>query len=386
LAAGPCDGVFSERFENPPSLPIPVLLTDAQGRILRANRAAHRFLGYAEASLGDLNLEQLVFRCGVLKRTLRREPEAMGGWKLPLKFRHAQGELLPTETRIVREGGAEDERMGFYIWDMRDMQKKSRALKAKWQRAEQNNQSKSLFVSLISHEFRTPMASIQAVSELLRNYGERFSPEERQERLCQISADVFRMAQMMDDVLLLGKIQNQQLSFRATLIDPLMLCQEAIQFVQPYGGQSRVVITVSGKFPPICTLDPSLFRHILINLLSNALKYSLPDSKVTLSLRREGPDLILEVADKGIGIPPEDQGKIFHLFHRGRNVGVIKGIGVGMFMLKHCVELHHGKITFRSTLGVGTTFRVRLPAELRGKKKKSGLPQELSLRPVNVLR
>ncbi|MDR0728388.1 MAG: PAS domain-containing sensor histidine kinase [Puniceicoccales bacterium] len=386
MAAGPCEEISPECFENPQSLPIPVLLTDAQGRILRANRAAHRFLGYAGASLDDLNLEQLVFRYGVLKRTLQREPEAIASWKLPLKFRHAQGQPLDTETRIVREGCAGDERMAFYIWDLRDLQKKIRALKAKWQRAEQNNQSKSLFVSLISHEFRTPMASIQAMAELLRNYGERFSPEERQEQLRQISADVFRMSQMMDDVLLLGKIQNRQLSFRAMLVDPLTLCQEAIQFVQPYGGQSRVVITVSGKFPPICSLDPSLFRHILINLLSNALKYSPPDSKVTLSLRREGPDLILEVADKGIGIPPEDQGKIFQLFHRGRNVGVIKGIGVGMFMLKYCVDLHRGRIAFRSTLGVGTTFRVRLPAGPRGKRGKSGLPEEIPLRPVNVLR
>ncbi|MDR3143803.1 MAG: PAS domain-containing sensor histidine kinase [Puniceicoccales bacterium] len=384
LTTGFCDGVSSERFKE--LLPIPTLLTDAQGRILQANRAAQHFLGYTGNSLDDLKLEQLVFRYGVLKRTLQREPKATDSWKLPLKFRHAQGQLLSTETMIVRESALEDGRMGFYIWDMRDMQKKARALKAKWQRAEQANQTKSLFVSLISHEFRTPMASIQAAAELLRNYGERFSPEERQEQLRQISVDIFRMSQMMDDVLLLGKIQNQQLSFRATLVDPLTLCQDAIQFVQPRGGQSRVLIMVSGKFPPICSLDPSLFRHILINLLSNALKYSPPDSKVTLSLRRDRQDLILEVVDKGIGIPPEDHGKIFHLFHRGNNVGMVKGIGVGMFMLKYCVELHRGKIAFKSTLGVGTTFQVRLPVGLQGKKGKSSLAEETPIHPVNVLR
>ena len=348
------------------NLPISIIFIDANARVLYANEMAHHFLGYEPLRLHSLGLKTLVFRYERLWQTLECKRNEGDILKLSCEFRHKNGQHLAAE---IIAAGDQEGRMRLYIWDMQDARKRERNLKMKWQKAEKVNQAKSLFVSLVSHEFRTPMASIQAASDLLKGYWERLSLEEREKYLEQISANIFRMARMMDDILLLGKIQNGQLCLRVSLVDPLTLCQEAIQFVQVYGGKSRVIVTVSEDFPSIWCIDPALFNYILVNLLSNALKYSPPDTKVVLTLRRDQNQLVLEVADKGIGIPVEDYGKIFHLFHRGTNVGAVKGIGVGMFMVKYCVDLHHGSIAFKSVLGSGTTFQVKLPAGLPDNKK-----------------
>jgi signal transduction histidine kinase len=346
------------------TLSIPILSIDAYSRIRYANQAAHRLLGYESASLGSLYLEALMPGHKYFWKRIRQRKNRADAWKLSLLLRHKREHLIPTEVIIAGDIQAPDQGLWLYLWDGRWARGKERNLEIKWQRVEKISQAKSVFVSLVSHEFRTPMAAIQAASDLLAGYWEHLPPEERKEYLGQISANILRMSRMMDDILLLGKIQNGQLCFKTSLVDPLTLCQEAIQFVQVYGKKSRVTVMVSEDFPPMCSIDPSLFSYILVNLLSNALKYSPPDAKVALILRWEPKNLILEIADKGIGIPKKDQGKIFHLFHRGDNVGSAKGMGVGMFMVKYCVDLHHGSIAFRSTLGRGTTFQVKLPADL----------------------
>jgi signal transduction histidine kinase len=338
------------------------LSIDAHSQICHANQAAHRLLGYESASLVSLSLEALMPGHKYFWKRMRQRKNRAGTLKLSLMFRHKRGHLISTEVIIADD--IQDQSLWLYFWDGRWARGKERNFEIKWQRAEKISQAKSIFVSLVSHEFRTPMAVIQAAADLLSGSWERLSSEERKEYLEQISANILRMSRMMDDILLLGKIQNGQLCFKASLVDPLTLCQEAIQFVQIYGEKSRIMIIVSEDFPPMCSIDPSLFSYILINLLSNALKYSPPNAKVALILRWEPKNLILEIADKGIGIPEKDQRKIFHLFHRGDNVGLAKGMGVGMFMVKYCVDLHHGSIAFKSTLGHGTTFQVKLPAGL----------------------
>jgi signal transduction histidine kinase len=319
-------------------------------------------LGYEESTaLCSLNLRALTPQYGRLLELLRSEGNNANVSKLPLEFWHKKGHLLPSEVMMIQNGNYKGH-VVLYIWDIRWLRKREKKFKKKLQRTEKVSQAKSIFVSLVSHEFRTPMASIRATSDLLKNYWEKFSREECKEYLRQIGSSIFQMSRMMDDILLLGRIQNGRLRFGISLVDPLALCHEAIQFVQIYGEKSRIVMVVSENLPPMCSIDPSLFRYILINLLSNALKYSPQTEKVILTLCYDQGFLVLEVADRGIGIPKKDCGRIFHLFHRGENVGSIKGIGVGMFMVKYCVSLHKGSIAFKSNADFGTTFRVKLPA------------------------
>jgi signal transduction histidine kinase len=108
-------------------------------------------------------------------------------------------------------------------------------------------------------------------------------------------------------------------------------------------------------------LDEHLLQHILINLLTNALKYSPEDSQVSLHVCADGGDLVLEVEDHGIGIPPEDQARLFEPFHRAANATQVEGTGLGLAIVRENVLLHGGTISFTSMLGAGTTFTVRLP-------------------------
>jgi signal transduction histidine kinase len=105
-------------------------------------------------------------------------------------------------------------------------------------------------------------------------------------------------------------------------------------------------------------VDTKLISHVLVNLLGNALKYSPPDTAVTCTATAEGDRLRFSVADKGIGIPPGDLPRLFESFHRGTNVGNIQGTGIGLHIVKECVQLHRGTIEVESVVGQGATFHV----------------------------
>lgn len=107
--------------------------------------------------------------------------------------------------------------------------------------------------------------------------------------------------------------------------------------------------------------DEGLLRHILGNLITNAIKYSYPDSKVEFELTRQEKTVMFKIEDWGIGIPKKDQKQIFLPFHRGENVGSISGTSMGLAIVKKCVEAHGGEIYFNSQVGMGTTFIVTLP-------------------------
>ncbi len=117
-------------------------------------------------------------------------------------------------------------------------------------------------------------------------------------------------------------------------------------------------------------LDLRLLTHVVTNLVGNALKYSTLDTEVDVRASRVGEDVVIEVEDRGIGIPAADQRKLFQVFQRASNVGAISGSGLGLAIVKRCVDLHDGSIALASEVGRGTRVTVRLPLKLRGAKPK----------------
>jgi len=225
------------------------------------------------------------------------------------------------------------------------------------------NELRSRFVAMTSHEFRTPLAAILSAEELLRHYGDRLPPPERIEVLDSIAAGVQRMSRMMDRVLLLGKADAGMLEFTPQRIELAPLCRQFIDEAraQQPGSRSEVVAEF-GDGVGEGSYDEKLLRHIFGNLLSNALKYSPGGGRVDFRVRREGASTVFEVADHGIGIPPEEISHLFESFHRASNVGAIQGTGLGLAIVKNAVEMHGGGIEVASELGRGTTFTVTLPA------------------------
>lgn len=232
------------------------------------------------------------------------------------------------------------------------------------QRERELSELKSRFVAVASHEFRTPLSAILSSVELLDDYGDRLPPSERKEMLTLIKNAVSRMNDMVDQVLLTSRLDAGSFGFSPKphrMSD--LLVQVAAEMDRAHPQAMRIAMACNDADTPRL-VDPQLLRHILVNLLNNALKYSPAESPVQCTVTGEGDQLHLQVSDQGIGIPPDDLPRLFESFHRGTNVGNIQGTGIGLHIVKECVTLHCGSIDVESEPHKGATFHVRLHAPL----------------------
>jgi signal transduction histidine kinase len=220
---------------------------------------------------------------------------------------------------------------------------------------------KSNFVSLVSHEFRTPLGIILSSAEILRDYLEQLAPEERQQHLDSIRKSTRRMAELMEEVLLLGRFEAGRMDFHPEPLDLATFCRRLVDEVRAATNTAGPIALDLPASASEAVADERLLRHVFTNLLANAVKYAPPGSPVEFSVQREGAFAVCRVTDRGIGIPEEDREWLFRAFHRGRNVGDRPGTGLGLVIVKRCLELHGGRIAVDSAPGRGTTFTVRLP-------------------------
>lgn len=229
---------------------------------------------------------------------------------------------------------------------------------------------KSHFVTMTSHEFRTPLSTILCSAELIQRYSHKLSEEEKLQELQQIQDTVKRMTQLLDDVLLIGKAEAGRLDFKPTSLDLTPFCQNLVKEMQlsanqPTDGSAHIIaFATQGQCSNAC-MDEKLLRHILSNLLSNAIKYSPQGGIVHFELICQQGEANFHIQDEGIGIPTVDQAQLFDVFHRARNVETIPGTGLGLAIVKKAVDLHGGQITLKSEVGVGTMFKVSIPLHNR---------------------
>jgi len=221
---------------------------------------------------------------------------------------------------------------------------------------------KTRFVSLASHEFRTPLATILSSIEIIDDFGPTLPENERRELIRLVKGAVGRVMAMLDQVELIGRAEADQLEFRPEPQDVEPLVASIAREVEQAQGRRNSVRIVAGGVTTRRTLDAKLLFHILGNLVGNALKYSPAGAEVSLDIEGDDQAIVFRVADRGMGIPAEDQPRIFESFHRARNVGNVQGTGLGLSIVKQCVDLHGGTVTFESKVGIGTTFVVRIAA------------------------
>jgi len=237
------------------------------------------------------------------------------------------------------------------------------------------SQMKTDFISVVSHEFRTPLTTIQSASELLEYY--EWTKEEQVEQLHQIQSEVKHMTALMEDVLFLSRSNTNKAKLNLTNFDVLNFCNQLLRqmqrtFAKEYNINSSLSISetntlienphLQSELPVLnVTMDEKLLRQILTNLLTNSIKYSPQNKTVDLQITIESEHICFVVSDRGIGIPKEDLEHLFNAFHRGKNVGILPGTGLGLSIVKNCVDIHHGTISVESQLGIGTKFTVILP-------------------------
>jgi signal transduction histidine kinase len=219
---------------------------------------------------------------------------------------------------------------------------------------------KSRFVTIASHEFRTPLATILSSTELIERYSHKWSEEKKLTHFQRIQVSIKHMTGLLNDVLLIGKVEASKLDFMPTPLDLVQFCRDLVEDMQFTTATHTIVFSTQAQFPNAC-MDEKLLQHILSNLLSNAIKYSPQCGTVHFNLVCEQDKAVFRIQDEGIGIPVTEQNQLFDSFYRASNVGTISGTGLGLAIVKKSVDLHGGNITVDSEVGVGTTFSVMLP-------------------------
>ncbi|NBB86611.1 MAG: PAS domain S-box protein [Bacteroidetes bacterium] len=220
---------------------------------------------------------------------------------------------------------------------------------------------KTQFISMTSHEFRTPMGTILASAELLERYGARWEHDKQITHLQRIQSAVHTMRDLLDDVLVIGRSDAGKLTMRPEQLDPTAVIGAIVDEVRHGQGGQHTITLDTDEAPAAAVADAGLIRHACTNLLSNAIKYSDPGSTVRVRVWAADEALHVRVADDGIGIPEGDQERLFESFHRAGNVGDVSGTGLGLAIVQRAVAAHGGQVDFDSEVGVGSTFHITLP-------------------------
>ncbi|MGL5077380.1 MAG: sensor histidine kinase, partial [Waterburya sp.] len=245
---------------------------------------------------------------------------------------------------------------------------------------QEHSKSKARFVSMVSHEFRTPLNIISFSTSLLKRYLQQWTEEKQLKYLDRLQTAVEQLSHLMDEVLIIGRAEAGKLKFDPQPLDLTLFCQQLLKEInlsQPEQPKINFVNLLTYKS---ILLDKNLLKIVLVNLLGNAIKYSPSDSTIefVVSCQNDYPVsklsptyllpkrdcLILQIKDRGIGIPWEEQAKIFEPFHRSNNVGDLPGNGLGLAIALKLIELQGGEIILQSQLNQGSTFTVVLPLRI----------------------
>ena len=389
-----------------------IILTNGKGFIVLANPAAERMFGYTARELENLPVEVLIpanFRTGhkSLREGFHKKPSnrSMGAGRdlfalkkngdefpveISLSYYKKDDELFviafivditlrkEVEQNLVKKQN-ELEKVTFEIRKLNtELEKKvderTHILKEALERLEQSqtelhealdkekqlNEIKSRFVSLASHEFRTPLSAVLSSAALISKYTKDDDQEKRDKHIGRIKDSVKHLNDILEDFLSLGKLDegrivtdpgefNLKEMMDETLADVKVVLKPGQQFNFKYEGEEKI------------NADKKLLRNILINLISNAAKFSEEASPITISATADKEKNIITVTDKGIGISKKDQEHLFTMFYRGSNVTNIQGTGLGLHIVKRYLDLLNGTIDLQSTLGKGTSITITFP-------------------------
>lgn len=275
--------------------------------------------------------------------------------------RRKSGEDIPVEVILTRIQWGGKRIIQAAVNDISQRKAAEAELLKALAREKELGQLKSRFVSMVSHEFRTPLGVIMSSAEILDNYLDQLDPEERREQLQSIRKNTRRMADLMEEVLVLGMAEAGRLDFHPMPLDFRAFCRRLVDELQS-ATNAKCPIQISVPEDAAQAFgDERLLQHVFTNLLSNAVKYSPADTPVHWEIERDGDTAVCRIRDHGMGIPETDLEQLFSAFFRGRNAGQVPGTGLGLTIVKRCVEMHRGKIKVESTVGRGTTVIVRLP-------------------------
>jgi signal transduction histidine kinase len=341
-----------QTHETAPDLPIVVLtgLNDRVTALEAVRQGAQDYLvkGKIDSNLLVRAIGYAIERSNTLKQ-LRQSEEQLQRLNEELEHRvEEQTEELRDKNRCLQSEITERQRLEE---ELRNALMKEKEL----------SDLKSNIISVVSHEYRTPLATILSSTELLENYSHKWDQEKRQRHFKRIENSVHHLTQLVNDVLIISKAEAGKLDFNPVPLELVEFCYQLVEELQLTASTQHNISFLCQTSSIKACLDEKLLRQFLTNLLSNAIKYSPHGGNVQLELEGKQDATIFRIRDQGIGIPLKDQDQLFEAFHRSSNVGTISGTGLGLAIVKKCVDIHNGQIAVESEVGTGTTFIITIP-------------------------
>jgi PAS domain S-box-containing protein len=354
-----------------------IIATDIHGNIELFNHAAEKLLGYRSAEIVGRqtpllfhDIDEVTLCAKKLSEELGMDIEAgfetfvakarrnitdQGEWT----YIDKRGKRFPVDLSITALKNINGEITGFLgvAIDISQRKKAEVELKAALQKEKELNELKSRFVSIASHEFRTPLSTILSSAYLISQYKTAEDDEKRGRHIDRIISSANMLTDILNDFLSVGKIEEGKIQVREkevnikeylpSLINELQGLRKKSQFIE-YDHQGNETVHT----------DPSILKHIIFNLVSNAVKFSPEDGRIEIKTRQLNRRFTLNIKDNGIGIPEEDQRHLFDLFYRGSNVSNIQGTGLGLHIIKRYTEILGGTIQCESKENEGTKFEI----------------------------
>ena len=335
-------------------------IVDQRGRFVRVSRAWEDLLGHPAEHLAGVEFMRFVHPDdhGPTLDEFARVRDGQPTLSFVNRYRKGSGAYRYIEWRAKRIGG-----MIFgSARDITDLKDTEMALGRALDEERQAAALKASLISVASHEFRTPLASIRLAAELLRSRSVPLTAAEADQLLDTVLKTTDHLTEIVGDVLDYNSVQRHMPHGGAIRVDPSEWLEDiASTYRNAHGIRNPLRIHKPKTRLPDLTTNPSLLRRSLINLLENAAKYSPPDSPVALRVSRSGDWLVFRVEDKGIGIPEEAEPHLFDLFYRGPNSKFNRGTGLGLPIAREAVARLGGDLTYLRPTGPGSVFEVRVP-------------------------
>jgi PAS domain S-box-containing protein len=305
-----------------------------------------------EISLSYFHTEEGLFVIAfILDITVRKQNEAI------LLQQKAELEAITKEVKQLNSNLEEEveRRTETLRQTLNELESSRKDLQDALEREKQLGELKSRFVTMASHEFKTPLATILTSATLIGKYIKTEEQPQREKHLKRISDTVVNLSNLLNEFLSIGKLEEGKIQPKAEIFHLPDLVRQVVSEMQSQAGS---VITIQFDMDGVgkVELDKELIRNVLLNLLSNAIKFSPKASTIQVNTFHKKSSLIIEVKDEGIGISKEDQEHLFERFFRGRNADNIQGTGLGLHIVQRYMALLGGKIEFSSELNKGTVF------------------------------
>ncbi len=352
-----------------------IIVTDITGIIRLFNPTAESALGYNAAEVIDIHTpsifhvqEEIDQRAEELSTELNMHIEAdfeVFAIKARLRMENefewhyvrkdgTQFYVSLNVTALKDKTGEVTGFLGLAI-DISDKKRAEAELRAALEKEKELNELKSRFVSMASHEFRTPLSSVLSSAYLLSKYVKAEEQPQRDKHIQRIVSSVSSLTEILNDFLSVGKIEEGKVNARFTEYDLEKQVNDMVHEMN-HMLKKGMTITYNHLGPSIVSLDASMVKHVMLNLLSNAIKFSPENSMIELTTEQNEKKLILSIKDQGIGIPKDDQEHLFKRFYRSTNASDIQGTGLGLHIVRKYVELMGGNIECFSEIGTGTEF------------------------------